>query len=490
MSTPSRRNAKRSSDGPIRVVGYVRLSRLTDESTSIERQTKAVQDYCKSRGWELVEIIAEPGVSASVTRLERPGLTRLRAIVASGGIDVVLTWKLDRIVRSVADLAVLLEEFSGSSTALASATQPFDTSTPMGKAMAQMIGVFAELEAATIRERVLDSQAHLRGIGRFPGGRVPFGYRVGPHPSGVGRCWEPEPTEVAAIRHVAKMLLRGESMRDAVAWMNRESGCNRTFSTSTLRQMATSGAWTGRVMSDGKIERDTEGRPVRYGVEIITDSEQARINKRFAETAKPVGGWKTERTTLLSGLLRCSGCGGGMVCSGSAERRTYRCANANMICPRGVGITQHMVESTLAEQFLARLGSEPVFRIWVEHGLPERLPVCEAEIASLTAEIARALAEDRDEEIGALLDRRRSLTAEREELRSQPRETSFRYEETGQTYAEAWVAAEGDNIARRALLDRALESVTVLPTRQGTRNYDPMTRLEFVWIEFLPHQSS
>lgn len=486
MTTRARRTAsKRPSDGPTRVIGYVRLSRLTDESTSIERQIKAIEDYCKSRGWELIEVIAEPGVSATKTRLERPGLNRLRAAVKSGGVDVVLVWKLDRIVRSVSDLATLMDEFVPTGTALASATQPFDTSSAMGKAMAQMIGVFAELEAATIRERVLDSQAHLRSIGRFPGGRVPFGYRVGPHPSGVGRCWVADPNEAKAVRHVAKILLRGESMRDAVAYLNREADCGRTFSTSTLRQMATSGAWTGRVMTDGKIERDANGDPVRYGDGIISDSEQARLTARFAVTAKG-DGWKTERSTLLSGLLRCFGCQGGMIASGSPDRRTYRCANASMTCPGGVSISQRLVETALVEAFLARVGEQPMFRIWQEQGLPERLPVCEAEIASLAAEIASALSEDRDGEIAALLVSSKRLKAERDKLRSLPREVIWRYEETGQTFAEAWASAEGDTLTQRALLDRSLDSVTVLPTVQGRRNYDPMTRLDFVWTEHVP----
>lgn len=152
----------------------------------------------------LVEIVEDDNTSATKTRLDRPGLSRVRQLVREGAADAVMDWRLDRLVRSVVDVGVLLDE----GLQIISATESLDTTSPMGRVMVEILQVFASMKAKTTGLRVAASQEHLRKVGRFPGGVVPYGYRAVPHPSGVGRALEPHPEEAAVVRRVADRSTR------------------------------------------------------------------------------------------------------------------------------------------------------------------------------------------------------------------------------------------------------------------------------------------
>src|SRR5438874_948626 len=116
----------------MRVIGYARLSRATEESTSIVRQRAAIIDTANARGWELVGIEEDNDVSATKTRLDRLGLNAARENVTAGYADAILVWKLDRIARSVVDFGTLLDD----GVQIVSCTEPLDTTSAMGRAMA------------------------------------------------------------------------------------------------------------------------------------------------------------------------------------------------------------------------------------------------------------------------------------------------------------------------------------------------------------------
>src|SRR4051794_36125210 len=130
----------------MRAVAYLRISRDTDDSTSIARQRQITKQYAKGRDWTIVETVEEVDVSASKRRLDRPGLTRVRELVAAGDAEAVLVWRLDRLARSVVDMGTLLDE----GLQVVSCTEPLDTTTPMGRAMVEILQVFAALESSTI----------------------------------------------------------------------------------------------------------------------------------------------------------------------------------------------------------------------------------------------------------------------------------------------------------------------------------------------------
>jgi hypothetical protein len=117
-----------------RAVGYVRVSVDHERKVSPEIQAEAITGLCAAKGWELVHTEVERGRSAG-TGKKRPGLDHVRAMIRCGGADTLVVWKLDRCSRSVHDFSVLLEELRAEDAGVASCTESFDTSDPMGEAM-------------------------------------------------------------------------------------------------------------------------------------------------------------------------------------------------------------------------------------------------------------------------------------------------------------------------------------------------------------------
>src|ERR1700730_2352561 len=98
----------------------------------------------------------------------------------AGRFDLLLVYRADRFSRSVRGLAQLLDELERAGVAFRSATEPFDTTTPAGRMMVQMLGVFAEFERATIVDRVIAGMERKAARGGWNGGPIPFGYRINP----------------------------------------------------------------------------------------------------------------------------------------------------------------------------------------------------------------------------------------------------------------------------------------------------------------------
>ncbi len=157
---------------------YLRVS-TTDQAEaglnggSLASQEARCRALCTARGLEVVRTFTDAG-GASGGTLERPGLTALRASVRAGEVAVVVVYAVDRLSRRQADTLALLEEFEQSGAGLAAASQEFDTTSPMGRAMLGMLAVFAELQRAEIRERTKASLRAKKGRGEATG-RTPFG---------------------------------------------------------------------------------------------------------------------------------------------------------------------------------------------------------------------------------------------------------------------------------------------------------------------------
>ncbi|MBA3673263.1 MAG: recombinase family protein, partial [Gemmatimonadaceae bacterium] len=136
-----------SKDRAMRIATYTRIS--TDEAHqpySLSAQADRLGSYIASQdGWHKEREFSDQ-MSGATT--ERPGLRRALAEASAGRFDLLLVYRVDRLSRSVRGLAHILEQLDGYGVAFRSATEPFDTSTPAGRMMVQMLGVFAEFERA------------------------------------------------------------------------------------------------------------------------------------------------------------------------------------------------------------------------------------------------------------------------------------------------------------------------------------------------------
>ena len=153
---------------------------LEQEFNSLHAQREACEAYIasqRSEGWVLVRDQYDDGGISGAT-LERPGLQRLLQDIEDGLVDVVVVYKIDRLSRSLADFARLVEVFDRNEVTFVSVTQSFNTTTSMGRLTLNILLSFAQFEREVTAERIRDKFAASRKKGIWMGGVPPLGYRV------------------------------------------------------------------------------------------------------------------------------------------------------------------------------------------------------------------------------------------------------------------------------------------------------------------------
>lgn len=145
-----------------RVAIYLRVS--TDKQTT-ENQRRELEAVAERSGWKVVKVYEDAGISGAKGIEQRPGLDAMMKGVNSKEFDMVASWSVDRLGRSLTDLLGILQALHEKSVGLFLHQQGLDTSTTAGKAMFQMLGVFAEFERGIIRERVNAGLARARAKG-------------------------------------------------------------------------------------------------------------------------------------------------------------------------------------------------------------------------------------------------------------------------------------------------------------------------------------
>ncbi|OYU47303.1 MAG: hypothetical protein CFE31_17430 [Rhizobiales bacterium PAR1] len=153
---------------------------LEQDFNSLHAQREACEAYIASQrheGWKAITTRYDDGGYSGGT-MERPGLDRLLADIASGMIDIVVVYKVDRLTRALADFAKIVEIFDARGVSFVSVTQSFNTTTSMGRLTLNVLLSFAQFEREVTAERIRDKIAASKKKGIFMGGRVPMGYRV------------------------------------------------------------------------------------------------------------------------------------------------------------------------------------------------------------------------------------------------------------------------------------------------------------------------
>ncbi|MBR2118121.1 MAG: recombinase family protein [Afipia sp.] len=172
-----------SAPKPLRCAIYTRKSTehgLELEFNSLDAQREACEAYIKSQaslGWKvLAQPYDDPAFSGG--NLDRPALQRLLKDIDAGKVDVVVVYKIDRLTRSLADFAKLVEAFDARSISFVAVTQQFNTTTSMGRLTLNVLLSFAQFERELSSERVRDKVAASRRKGKWTGGTVPLGYEA------------------------------------------------------------------------------------------------------------------------------------------------------------------------------------------------------------------------------------------------------------------------------------------------------------------------
>jgi site-specific DNA recombinase len=172
---------KRGSAKPVHCAIYTRVSTdqgLEHDFNSLDAQYDASQAYIRSQahaGWTLLRAKYEDG-GFSGGNTDRPALQRLLDDVRAGKVDVIVVYKVDRLTRSLADFAKLVELFDQHDVSFVSVTQQFNTTTSMGRLTLNVLLSFAQFEREVTSERIRDKIAASKRKGLWVGGMAPLGY--------------------------------------------------------------------------------------------------------------------------------------------------------------------------------------------------------------------------------------------------------------------------------------------------------------------------
>lgn len=154
---------------PLRAALYARVS--TDRQ-STDNQLRELQQTAERQGWLVVGTFVDTGISGAKGRKDRPQLDALLKGVARKDFDVVASWSVDRLGRSLIDLISLLQEMHAMGVDLYLHQQGVNTTTPAGRALFGMMGVFAEFERGMIQERVKSGMARAKERGTKSGNPI------------------------------------------------------------------------------------------------------------------------------------------------------------------------------------------------------------------------------------------------------------------------------------------------------------------------------
>lgn len=319
----------------MKVACYLRVSTADQiKGFSLDDQRERLEAYCKAQGWDDYTFYMDDGESA--TTIDRPGMRRLIRHVEEKKIDVVIVMKLDRLSRKQKDVLYLLEDvFDKNGVSFVSATEPFNTGTPLGKAMIGVLAVFAQLERDMIVERTVGGKLQRIRGGKWHGGHAPFGYRW---PDG-GDDLEIVPDEAETVREIFKRFIDGDSYSSISKWV-QDKHPSYTFEASIIKRIISRPTYSGKMFYSGNVY-DSNTLPI---IDQKTWADSQLELTRRNEGLPPRGEY------LLTGLCRCALCGSSVVHetkqhrnkkTGTVYYKDYICCKAQKFKPYSCNMGYH-----------------------------------------------------------------------------------------------------------------------------------------------------
>ena len=266
------------------------------EYNSCEAQEDRIRSFIDSQpGFSVSGVYSDPGFSGA--NLDRPALRRLVDDVAAGRLDMVVTYKIDRLTRSPRDFYQLIEHFEGHNVGFISVTERFDTSTPSGRLLRNIMLTFAQFERELISERVKDKLIQRVKRGLHGVGAPPFGYKS---EKGVLVFDSPRDQQV---RLVFETYMKTRSIR-AILRVLKEKGAvsrkGKPFCDSAIWNMLRNPVYTGKIVHRENVY------PGKH--EPIISPELFAEVQRLTEEA-PRRSPNPENHLPFAGLIRCRECG-------------------------------------------------------------------------------------------------------------------------------------------------------------------------------------
>ena len=296
-------------DRLLRCAVYTRKSTedgLEQAFNSLDAQYEACAAYAVSQrheGWTLVAERYDDGGFSGGT-MQRPGLKRLLADVAAGRVDIILVYKIDRLTRSLADFAKIVEVLDAAKASFVSITQSFNTTTSMGRLTLNMLLSFAQFEREVTGERIRDKIAASKRKGLWMGGTVPLGYDV------KDRKLVINATEAKLVRHIMQRYLELGSVVALADELNagghrtklqqRASGPHRggcSFRRGTLYHLLANRIYLGELCHKGQY---FPGEHAPIVAPELWQAVQAKLRANASGSARRL---RARQPSLLVGLV-------------------------------------------------------------------------------------------------------------------------------------------------------------------------------------------
>jgi len=315
---------------PRRCAIYTRKSSedgLEQEFNSLQAQREACEAFIKSQtgeGWRLIKTAYDDG-GLSGGSMERPALQQLLTDIRQGLVDVVVVYKVDRLTRSLADFAKMVEVFDAHGVSFVAVTQQFNTTTSMGRLTLNVLLSFAQFEREVTGERIRDKIAASKKKGMWMGGTAPIGYDV------VERRLVVNPTEAATVGEIYARYLEVGSIRLLKQELDRrgiiskirvskagiQSG-GQSFSRGALHELLCNPIYVG------EVRHRKDRHPGQH--EAIVDRELwDKVQRRLCEqAAHPRGRPTITAPSPLTGKLFDESGEPLYVCGATKGRRRYR----------------------------------------------------------------------------------------------------------------------------------------------------------------------
>jgi site-specific DNA recombinase len=303
-----------------RALIVTRLSKVTDATTSPERQREICEQLCAQRDYEIVGIAADLDVSGSVDpfdRKKRPNLSRWLANEAEP-FDVLVAYRVDRFTRSIRHLQQLVNWADDNGKLVVSATEAhFDTTSPFAAVVIALMGTVAQMELEAISERNASKSRRDIRLGKYRGSQPPWGY-LPDKTTGEWRL-KPDDEQVQVIHEVVRRVLDTEPLqriahdltrrgvltpKDYFAHHQGREVQGREWSVTPLKRSLLSDTMLGYAVSNGKPVRNEDGSPVIRSEPILTREDFDAVRVELESRAKR-GEPSQASSSLLLRVLHC-----------------------------------------------------------------------------------------------------------------------------------------------------------------------------------------
>jgi site-specific DNA recombinase len=356
----------------IRCAIYTRKSTevgLEQDFNSLDAQREACLAYIQSQrheGWKCLPSRYDDG-GFTGGNMDRPALKRLLADIEASRIDCVVSYKLDRLSRSLLDFARIIGIFEKHHVSFVSITQQFNSGTSMGRLVLNVLLSFAQFEREIISERTRDKIAATRRKGKWSGGLPVLGYDVDPQ---VLRLVV-NPKEATRVRAIFDLYLKHQALLPVVrelerwgwrtkAWVTRKGRKmgGQPFVKTNLHKLLTNPTYAGKLRYKKELHKGEHPAivdPVKW------QKVQELLQRHRYRGALERNGSRA----LLKGLLHCRPCGCAMTptysCKGSKRYRYYVCSNAQKrgwdSCP-SQSVPAGPIDHIVVEQ-ISKLAQDP-----------------------------------------------------------------------------------------------------------------------------------